>query len=315
MVRNVCCVDIVIATYNSNGYIREQLDSILNQSYKNIRVIIRDDGSVDNTVDIIKEFMAQDSRVVLIEDAHSSAGVGENFKKLLIHSDAEYVFLSDQDDVWLAEKVEKLLAYAEVNFDKEQPCIAYAPGVVVDEELKDLNKITNYNKKVNFLEDMFLMNGGIQGCAMVINRNLYKKALEGNFYWYMHDQVLTLYAVVFGKIFFFNEPLFLYRQHSSNVLGYNNSKVIEKVKKYLIKWKSTFLVNRQSYDLFLSFFNENAEKLSGQQKRIFITFFSLSDLSRLTRTKYILSCKFTLGGLLYRAIVKNLLCSSFIEKI
>ncbi|WP_265523953.1 glycosyltransferase, partial [Providencia heimbachae] len=178
-------IDIIIASYNGEKYIAEQIASILEQTYENIRLLIRDDGSTDNTVSIIKEFAKKDSRVVFIEDDLGSLHVGENFKNLLSHCSSEYVFLSDQDDFWNKDKVEVLLNFSIENFQKTTPCIAYSAGSVVNENLVDQHIWTINKPKIVNSHDIFLINGGIQGCSMIINRALYMLALENKIQWYM----------------------------------------------------------------------------------------------------------------------------------
>ena len=99
-------IDILLATYNGSKYLHEQLDSILNQSYGNINVIIRDDGSSDNTVMIIKEYEQKDSRVRLLNDNLGNLGFVRNFEELMKNSTSEYLMFSDQDDIWYNNKVE-----------------------------------------------------------------------------------------------------------------------------------------------------------------------------------------------------------------
>ncbi|POZ19605.1 glycosyltransferase family 2 protein [Lelliottia aquatilis] len=268
-------VDVIVATYNGEKYIKEQLTSILNQSYKDIQVLVRDDGSTDNTKKIILELQKTDSRLKFIEDELCPNGVGENFKRLFKKCTSEFVFIADQDDVWDVNKIEVLLTFAKKHFSEDLPCIAYAPGQVVDQNLKSSqNRLTNDSIKIRSLEDMILMNGGIQGCAMVVNRILYETALRNEFFWYMHDQVLSLYAVCFGKIFFYDKPLFKYRQHQSNVLGFNSNTFISRIKKYFSFNRNSFLVNQYSDELFKNFWLCEKSALSYGCKKIFTSYFS-----------------------------------------
>ena len=98
-------IDILLATYNGSKYLHEQLDSILSQSYENINVIIRDDGSSDNTVMIIKEYEQKDNRVKLLSDNLGNLGFVRNFEELMKNSTSEYLMFSDQDDIWYIIKL------------------------------------------------------------------------------------------------------------------------------------------------------------------------------------------------------------------
>jgi rhamnosyltransferase len=101
-------VEIVLATYNGEKYLREQLESILNQSYSNIIITIWDDGSIDSTNEILQGYQTVFSdRIRIIENVGVSLGVIGSFSRLLEHTQSEYVFLSDQDDYWVQGKVQK----------------------------------------------------------------------------------------------------------------------------------------------------------------------------------------------------------------
>lgn len=307
-------IDIVIATYNSNGLIAQQLDSILNQSYKNLRVLIRDDGSTDDTISIIEKYEKKDSRVKLIKDNRKADGVGENFKSLLLNCDSDYVFLSDQDDVWYINKVENLLSFAIGQMDSKIPCIAYAPGRVVDNNLESLNVLTNYCNKASHLEDMLLTNGGIQGCAMVINKALYLKARECNFRWYMHDQVLTALAVCFGKTYFLETPLFDYRQHSHNVLGYNSNSIITKMKKYLGLNRGTFCINKQSLIFFENFNDLYHASLPKNKANLLNDFLSVCYQGKPKQIKFILNNNIRHQKSMAKSVLKCLVSNNFVER-
>jgi len=259
-------VEVIMATYNANGFVIEQIESILNQTHSDLRLLIRDDGSSDATLDEIRNFCELDARVELIQDDFPSNGVGENFKRLLCHCSADYVFLADQDDVWDDLKIEKLLSYAIAN-DNYEPLIAYAPGQVVNSILEPTGAVTDDRLRINRLEDLYLMNGGVQGCAMVINKALYTLALEDDFFWYMHDQVLSLYAVSFGKIVFYSETLFKYRQHSANVLGFNSSGISSKFKRYFTQAEKSFLINKHTYNMFETFLKTRSSNLDAAHKK------------------------------------------------
>lgn len=305
-------VDVVVATYNAGDFLYEQLESILNQTYKNIRVLIRDDGSTDGTIDNIKDFTLRDNRVIFIQDALPAKGVGENFKQLLKHCSAEYVLLADQDDVWYLDKIEKLLAYATEHFDNSKPCIAYAPGVVTDDNLKSLGKLTDTQLKIRSIEDIFLMNGGVQGCAMIINKSLYSMAIKSDFFWYMHDQVLSLYAICFGCISFMENPLFLYRQHGRNVIGFNSSTVALKLKKYISPSSSTFLIKKSSNDLFADFLSFELNNLTNDKKIIFKKYFK-SKNTKLSFLVFIVKYRIKLHHSVLDAMVKLFLTNEVVE--
>jgi len=98
-------IDVLMATYNGEKYIKEQIESILNQTYKNIHLIISDDGSKDNTVQILKEYENKDKRVTVYVQKQN-LGYIKNFEFLLTKIENDIYMLSDQDDVWKVDKIE-----------------------------------------------------------------------------------------------------------------------------------------------------------------------------------------------------------------
>ena len=126
-------IDVLMATYNGEKYLREQIDSILNQTYSNINLIISDDCSTDKTQEILKEYEQKDSRVIL--KLHKERfGIIKNFEYLLNQVKSDYYMLSDQDDVWLPEKIEK--SFKKLN--DENADLVFADLEVVDENLKTI---------------------------------------------------------------------------------------------------------------------------------------------------------------------------------
>ena len=215
-------VDVLLATYNGEKYLLEQIDSILKQNYHGkINLIIRDDASTDNTLNILKA-LSNDSRLKIIKDQYEGLGVALNFKELMKYSESDYIFFSDQDDIWLADKISKKVLLADQFFDSARPSLVYSNALVVNSELKSKNKSTYSNKKINTsLSTLLFFNGGFQGCSMLINRSLKEMALAYNGYWFMHDQVVSFIASCFGDIIYIPEKLLLYRQHENNVLGHS----------------------------------------------------------------------------------------------
>ncbi|MBQ7192792.1 MAG: glycosyltransferase, partial [Synergistaceae bacterium] len=105
-------IDILMATYNGQKFIAEQLDSIFSQTFQDFRLIVRDDGSTDNTCAILEEYSAKyPGRIKIIHDEAVCKSATKNFFEILKHAEADYVMFSDQDDVWLKYKVQITLDY------------------------------------------------------------------------------------------------------------------------------------------------------------------------------------------------------------
>ena len=102
-------IEILMATYNGETYIREQIDSIINQTYKNWILLVRDDNSKDNTVSIIEEYEKKDSRIRLLRDKKGNLGFVRNFEELMANSLEDFIMFSDQDDYWIENRIEKYI--------------------------------------------------------------------------------------------------------------------------------------------------------------------------------------------------------------
>ena len=136
-------VDILMATYNGEKYVKEQIDSILNQTYKNIQLIISDDCSTDSTRDILKQY-EQNERVKIYYQ-EKNLGYIKNFEFLLKHVENDVYMLSDQDDFWKEEKIEKSLE----KLENENLDLVFGDLEVVDENLNTI--CPSFNKYMNLL--------------------------------------------------------------------------------------------------------------------------------------------------------------------
>lgn len=221
-------VQICLATYNGGSFISSFLDSLVNQDLKDFEVLISDDGSIDNTVDIIRSYEDQLNIVFHMNGSSTPMGSAQNFMGLLKVSSADYVLLADQDDVWLSGKVRKCLALMADAEGKNHiaPIFVFSDYCVVDEDLcvieeSGLCKVTT-NFSVNKLVQSLDYTNFIPGCTVTVNRRLVDLAvnLECNSEILMHDWWLALIAKYNRGIFLFiREPLVMYRQHSNNVVG------------------------------------------------------------------------------------------------
>lgn len=305
-------VDILLATYNGADYIVEQMDSILSQTFSDFRLLVRDDGSTDSTLELIEGFVKNDDRVFVIKDNFKSMGVGENFKRLLQASDSDYILFSDQDDIWLPNKVETLIQFAEDNFNSDTPSLVYSYGRIVDEELNRTKHITDNKLSISCMKDMLLSNGGVQGCAMLLNKALRNKVLVNDFFWNMHDQVITLYAVVFGNIYYYPKELFLYRQHISNVKGYHKRDLEYLVKK-IAKKGIPHIVEKKSYLFFEDFFKFEGHFLNKNDFAVLSRFIKIKDKAKIHKIFFVFRYKVCLSKSFARAFVKVILSKRFVE--
>ena len=198
-----------MATYNGEKYIKEQLDSILPQLGKNDEVIISDDSSTDRTVEVIKDF--NDIRIKIYKNINDN-GYTNNFENALEKSSGDIIFLSDQDDVWIENKVKRIL-----NLLKDYDFVV-TDNTIVDEKLKVLNNshFEVFNTKSGFLTNLLLPR--YVGACMAFKRNVLDKSLPfpANKKLCAHDYWISLIAELYFKSYKLDEQLLLYRRHSSN---------------------------------------------------------------------------------------------------
>ena len=213
-------VNILMSTYNGQQFLAEQIRSIQEQSYTDWTLFIRDDGSSDNTKEILKDFEHQDSRIHLIDnDKSDNLGVIKSFHKLVNHDRADYYFFSDQDDVWLPNKLELSLKEAQ-NHPADLPLMVYMDLKVVNQDLKIMTesmvKSQSHHANTELVQE--LTENTVTGGVAMINHALAEMWQETDDI-LMHDWYLALLASAFGNLVFIDQPGELYRQHSDNVLG------------------------------------------------------------------------------------------------
>lgn len=203
-----------MSTYNGEKYVEKQIRSIMEQSFIDWTLFIRDDGSTDNTISIIKKLMKLDSRINLINDGNN-IGVKKSFFSLLRRVDADYYFFSDQDDIWKNDKIQIMVN----KMFTDRPLLVHSNMELID---SDDQLLTNKLKKDTVHTDFFnlMTKNNVTGCTMAINKNLREIAvLEDDAKIVMHDWWLGLYASYYGEIVYIPEPLIMYRKHENNVMG------------------------------------------------------------------------------------------------
>lgn len=217
-------VAVLLATYNGEGYLQEQLDSLLNQTYKEFVCYIHDDGSSDGTQSIVTEYEEKYPGKIVIVDGPSCGGARSNFLYLLRNVKSDYYLFCDQDDVWDKMKLEKLVACIKEREQKGKPCAVFTDLVVVDEKMQKIaDSYFSYSgkdpKRLKYKQ--ILIQNYIPGCTMIFNSeaadiaNKYQN-IENI---YMHDWWVALIASLLGDISSYDEPLVFYRQHGDNTIG------------------------------------------------------------------------------------------------
>ncbi len=203
-------ISVAMATYNGEKYIKEQIDSILNNLSEEDELVISDDGSVDKTLEIIQSY--QDNRIKLMNGPKK--GVKQNFANALSKCRGKYIFLSDQDDIWEKNKVKKVLEV----FENSDCSLVIHDCTVIDNQYKVLHdsffKIRNSKKGIikNIWKNSYI------GCCMCFEKNLIDSVLPIPNRIEMHDQWIGILAEKKGNgsIFIFDK-LIQYRRHENNV--------------------------------------------------------------------------------------------------
>jgi len=216
-------IGILLSSFNGEEYIKTQVESILQQSYTQWKLFIRDDGSSDNTVKIIKHLAAMDDRIVLFEEK-GNMGIVKSFLTLLRKIDMDYYMFCDQDDFWLEDKLKNALQLMLVKEQLEQkPYLVHTDLKVVDASLGLISEsMFKYQNILSFTPNYttsFFQNN-VTGCTIMINRQL-RDLCQISDEIIMHDWWLALICHSFGEILFLRESSILYRQHLNNSVGAN----------------------------------------------------------------------------------------------
>lgn len=294
-------VDIIMATYNGGDYIENQLLSLFQQTYKNWTLYIHDDGSTDQTIQIIKKYSQIDKRIIFIDDVYKGLKVGKNFLHTLAFSKADYAIFCDQDDIWLENKIEELLKLMLTKDQVDKPVLVYCDGYAWSDKgfIYQESISTNHANK---LEDFLFFNGGYQGCSMMLNRKLIDMVNNYKGYIYHHDDIVSLIAHSFGDVIFLPKQLMLYRQHENAVTGNKN---FRKSKISSLFNNSGFVVSALHYKVKKDFFNFFYYDLNERNKELFLEYFSICEMSsRVNRIINIVKTNFTYGGSKFKIIFK-----------
>lgn len=223
-------IDILLATYNGEKFIKEQINSLLEQSYKDFQILVCDDNSIDSTLEILSEFIKNNPKKISLirKPKNIPRGAMNTFVYLMSKSSAKYIMFCDQDDVWNQNKIETTLSEIkrqEATFGEKTPILVHSDLEIVNHALEQISPSFISSQKIipesNFKN--ILIKNSATGCTIMINKvtligvgDFPEKAI-------MHDWWLVLYASAFGKVAYIDKPLIKYRQHANNVLGAKKS--------------------------------------------------------------------------------------------
>ena len=266
-------INILMATHNGRLYLRKQLDSILNQTFTDFRLLVSDDASTDSTLKILKEYEEKDRRIEIY--AHQeNIGITANFEFLIDKVRSEYFMFADQDDVWNEDKIEKTF-----NKLQQEDCdLIYTDLEVTNSRLKQiapsywkLKGFENKIKKYNNFESLYL-NNYITGCTMLVKSKWINSFLPiPKSKYILHDYWIALIVSQNGKIAYIDEPTMKYRQHKNNKVG---SKTKSEELENLDEIRNLFIdVKIDHFNIFVQnekvFENEEVRKLNKEALKYF----------------------------------------------
>lgn len=234
-------VEVLMSTYNGERFLKEQIDSILNQEDVEISLMIRDDGSTDGTINIINEIVKQNSNVSMYRG--ENLGPARSFMDLIYNSnEADYYAFADQDDVWDSKKI--ISAINKMNGKENEPSLYISALQVVDE---NLNEIEFRKVQGNFCLEGEMVKNFATGCTQVFDnslRNLLKKYKPE--FIIMHDSWITRVCYAVGGNVIIDENSYIkYRQHEKNLIGYRDAKLKKIKKQYKIAFKRNIRMRAQ----------------------------------------------------------------------
>lgn len=233
-------VQVLISTYNGQEYISQQLDSILNQKGVEIHCLIRDDGSTDNTIKILRDYQRKYRNIEVIEGVN--LGYKKSFMELLYFSgEYDYYAFSDQDDVWKTEKILRAIEKLKKINDKI-PVMYFSNLIVTDQDLNEKGMLHNNRNVIPETKVQALVQGFAHGSTMVFNRDArnlilkYRPKQE-----YAHDFWIPLILKFLGEIIYDENSYILYRQHENNYFGSKSSLA------RTIRVKSSFFTKKKNF--------------------------------------------------------------------
>ncbi|MEK3675533.1 glycosyltransferase family 2 protein [Paenibacillus sp. FSL R10-2771] len=302
---------ILLSTYNGEKYITAQIESILRQSYQGSKLLIRDDGSKDNTVTLIERYSKKYPEKIHFLSG-PNIGVKKSFFELLQQADPNCMYYSfcDQDDIWLEDKLS--IAISALNKEKQnQPLLYFAPTHLTNEDLIP-QKI--WPKHVDVRPSFYnaLVDNIVVGTTATINnksRDLLLAKKPNFLNVIMHDWWSYLCVSALGKVIYGNEPAVLYRQHQGNVIGGDKDwkAVVRRKLSSYSKNKGKKILYNQALE-FMDCYGEYLSEEKKNQLKLFIT----PRPSYISRIKYLRESKLYRQSLYGNILLKYLIFTGYI---
>lgn len=226
---------VVIATYNGERYIIEQIESILAQTVPVDEVVICDDMSTDKTVELVQAYIAQNACEKLIKLSVNKENTGyiRNFYSGIRKTRGKVIFLADQDDIWEPNKVERMLAIMH-EYHAEVLCSNFslidAGGKTYLAKVNVPRFVQNTPEGVSKIEFLPLLFGNVaQGCTYCFTEKVKNVYLSADYHEIIHDYQIMLIGSIMDSAYFLNEKLIRYRLHGKNNIGFTDKKTLKHI--------------------------------------------------------------------------------------
>ena len=277
-------IDVLLAVYNGEAYLKQQLDSVLNQKCSvPFHVLVSDDGSTDGTADILKSY---GEKITLVPNLYEK-GAKNNFLSLLKQCEAPYAAFCDQDDIWEENKLQTVYD-AMIEGEDSKPCLVHTDLSVIDAEGKavydSLFAHQGWDKDAVTLNRLLVQNNAT-GCTMLLNRPLIDLVNGQNAQKIvMHDWWTALTAAAFGKIICLGNKTVRYRQHDKNVIGASRKTMMERAFAALTmgkKMKKRIAITYNQAEEFLACYGNRLTKEKSACLRFYIRIQNQNKLERI----------------------------------
>lgn len=278
-------VTVAMATYNGAKYLEEQLESILSQTLAPAEMIVCDDLSSDGTLDILERYHERGLLKVFVNNER--LGYVGNFKKAVsLAATGNYIALSDQDDIWLPEKLEAAMKLMLALEDAHKPVMVYSDLIYVDEDKQMLNPSFRNELGQDGYEhclDTLLFGGFVNGCTMLMNPSMtsyFDTIPEGKHF--THDTWISLIAYTFGRVGMIPNPDILYRKHSSNATELEQFKKQNRFSRLRSEFMSAFKENvlfEKELAVVSKFYEVFPGELTKDQEKLILRFLRLKGKS------------------------------------
>jgi glycosyltransferase involved in cell wall biosynthesis len=295
-------VQILLSTYNGVKYLKPLIDSLLAQDYPNVEILVRDDGSNDGTLDLLNEYAAVHTNIMVVSGVN--LGFAHSFFELLEMSSrtAEYLALCDQDDVWQKDKVSRAVEILN-RYSQDTPMLYGSRLTVVGENMKFLGYTDPPRKKPSFCNAIVECPQGL-GCTMLLNQRARQLLYEFPQEIYSHDWWIHLVLCCFGTIIYDEESRILFRKHASNNLGVYSGLIDKwRIKIHRFRTGQFQLMMNQA----IEFMRIYGSSISSDERRILERLIANRQRSWRDRIRYALSCEIYHQSALEQLILRVLI--------